>query len=49
MIDTDTRLRVSRGIGKTETEASKLVFEKMKERRGHLEGLLPIGAAPDRQ
>ena len=37
MIDTDTRLRVSRGIGKTEMEASKLVFEKTKERRGHPE------------
>ena len=27
----------SRGIGKTEMEASKLVFEKTKERRGHPE------------
>ena len=41
MIDTDTRLRVSCGIGKTETEASKLVFEKMKECRGHPEGPPP--------
>ena len=41
MIDTDTRLRVSGGIGKTETEASTLVFETMKERRGHPEGPPP--------
>lgn len=41
MIDTDTRLRVGRGIGKTETEASTLVFETMKERRGHPEGPPP--------
>jgi len=41
MIDTDTRLRVGRGIGKTETEASTLVFEKMKERRGHPESPPP--------
>jgi hypothetical protein len=30
----DTRLRVARGIAKTETEASKAVFETLK-RRGH--------------
>lgn len=26
MIDSDTRLRVARGIAKTETEASQIVF-----------------------
>ena len=34
MIDADTRLRVARGIGKTETEASMEVFQTLK-RRGH--------------
>ena len=34
MIDIDTRLRVARGIGKTETEASMQVFQTLK-RRGH--------------
>jgi hypothetical protein len=34
MIDMDTRLRVARGIDKTETAASVKVFEKLK-RRGH--------------
>ena len=34
MIDMDTRLRVARGIAKTETEASQEVFETLK-RRGH--------------
>jgi hypothetical protein len=34
MIDMDTRLRVARGIAKTETEASIEVFETLK-RRGH--------------
>lgn len=34
MIDVDTRLRVARGIAKTETEASREVFETLK-RRGH--------------
>jgi len=34
MIDRDTRLRVARGIAKTETEASRAVFETLK-RRGH--------------
>lgn len=34
MIDIDNRLRVARGIGKTETEASIEVFETLK-RRGH--------------
>ena len=34
MIDADTRLRVARGIGKTETEASTEVFQTLK-RRGH--------------
>jgi hypothetical protein len=34
MIDIDTRLRVARGIAKTETEASQQVFQTLKE-RGH--------------
>ena len=34
MIDSDTRLRVACGIAKTETEASQIVFEKLKQ-RGH--------------
>jgi len=34
MLDMDTRLRVARGIAKTETEASRQVFETLK-RRGH--------------
>ena len=34
MIDIDTRLRVARGIGKTETEASMKVFQTLN-RRGH--------------
>lgn len=34
MIEIDTRLRVARGIAKTETEASTEVFETLK-RRGH--------------
>ena len=34
MIDSDTRLRVARGIAKTETEASQIVFETLKQ-RGH--------------
>ena len=34
MIDMDTRLRVARGIAKTETEASTQVFQTLK-RRGH--------------
>jgi hypothetical protein len=34
MIDADTRLRVARGIAKTETEASIQVFQTLK-RRGH--------------
>ena len=32
MIDMDTRLRVARGIAKTETEASRDVFETLKRR-----------------
>ncbi|NBB86917.1 MAG: transposase [Bacteroidetes bacterium] len=36
MIDIDTRLRVGRGIAKTETEASMVVFATLK-RRGHPE------------
>jgi hypothetical protein len=34
MIDTDTRLRAAGGIAKTETEASQIVFETLKQ-RGH--------------
>ena len=34
MIDMDSRLRVARGIAKTETEASQEVFDTLK-RRGH--------------
>ncbi len=34
MIDMDTRLRVARGIGKSETEATVEVFQTLK-RRGH--------------
>ena len=40
MIDTDTRLRVARGIAKTETQASIIVFETLK-RRGHPEAPPP--------
>ena len=35
MIETDTRLRVGRGIGKTETEASEEVFRTLRRTRGH--------------
>jgi len=35
MIDVDTRLRVGRGIEKTETEASEEVFRTLRENRGH--------------
>ena len=34
MIDMDTRLRVARGIAKTETAAAQIVFETLKQ-RGH--------------
>ena len=40
MIETDTRLRLARGIAKTETQASTKVFEKLK-RRGHPEAPPP--------
>ena len=40
MIDIDTRLRVARGIAKTETQASIIVFETLK-RRGHPEAPPP--------
>lgn len=40
MIETDTRLRVARGIAKTETKASQTVFETLK-RRGHPEAPPP--------
>jgi hypothetical protein len=35
MIEPCTRLRLARGIDKTETDASTLVFETMKQHRGH--------------
>lgn len=35
MIDIDTRLRVGRGIAKTETEASEEVFRTLRQKRGH--------------
>jgi len=35
MIDIDTRLRVGRGIAKTETEASGEVFQTLRQNRGH--------------
>lgn len=41
MIETDTGLRLARGIAKTETEASKKVFETLK-RRGHPEAPPPV-------
>ena len=41
MIETDTRLRVARGIIKTETKASKKVFETLKQ-RGHPEAPPPV-------
>jgi hypothetical protein len=34
MLDADTRLRVARGIAKTETKASIQVFQNLKQ-RGH--------------
>lgn len=40
MIETDTRLRLARGIAKTETMASTKVFETLK-RRGHPEAPPP--------
>jgi hypothetical protein len=40
IIDMDTRLRVARGIAKTETQASPEVFQAL-ERRGHPEALPP--------
>lgn len=40
MIETDTRLRVARGMAKTETQASQKVFETLK-RRGHPEAPPP--------
>jgi hypothetical protein len=40
MIETDTRLRVARGMAKTETKASTRVFETLK-RRGHPEAPPP--------
>jgi hypothetical protein len=40
MIDIDSRLRVARGIAKTETEASRDVFETLKA-RGHPEAPPP--------
>jgi hypothetical protein len=40
MLDMDTRLRVARGIAKTETQAATEVFQTLK-RRGHPEAPLP--------
>ena len=40
MLDVDTRLRVARGIAKTETEASQAVFQTLKA-RGHPEAPPP--------
>ena len=40
MIDTDTRLRVARGIDKTETLGSVKVFSALKQ-RGHPDGPPP--------
>ena len=40
MIDMDSRLRVARGIAKTETEASIVVFQTLKQ-RGHPEAPPP--------
>ena len=40
MIETDTRLRIARGMGKSETEASVKVFETLR-RRGHPEAPPP--------
>ncbi len=40
MLDTDSRLRVARGLGKTETDASVTVFRKLKE-HGHPDGPPP--------
>jgi hypothetical protein len=37
----DTRLRVARGIAKTETEASQQVFETLKQ-RGHPDAPPPL-------
>jgi len=41
LIDSDTRLRVARGIAKTETAASQQVFETLKQ-RGHPEAPPPL-------
>ena len=48
MIETDTRLRVARGIAKTETKASTKVFETLK-RRGHPDCIVfyRLGAVPE--
>jgi hypothetical protein len=40
MIDMDGRLRTARGIAKTETEASLIVFQTLKQ-RGHPEAPPP--------
>jgi hypothetical protein len=41
LIDMDSRLRASRGIGKDETEASLKVFQTLKQ-RGHPDGPPPL-------
>jgi hypothetical protein len=42
MIDADTRLRVARGVGKTETDASTEVFQSNRCLRGYC---LQLGAS----
>lgn len=41
MLDVDSRLRVARGIGKNETEASRKVFQTLQQ-RGHPDGPPPL-------
>ena len=41
MMDMDSRLRAARGFGKSETEASVIVFRQLKE-RGHSDGPPPV-------
>ena len=41
MLDSDSRLRVARGIGKAETEASKKAFQMLQE-RGHPDAPPPL-------
>jgi hypothetical protein len=41
LLDVDSRLRVARGIGKNETQASRKVFQTLQQ-RGHPEGPPPL-------